>query len=132
MIFAFPEKIKMCNYRLRGFCRRFAPEYIGQGEQRGDGSSPSSPTVAATGRRATQKQYLQNYRFTTISRPFFTILRKVKRRCISAADRRQKPSRTLGQMISNVWVNDPERLVKRSRRFFRKNKSLPPKPRASK
>ena len=39
-----------------------------------------------------------------------------------------KRSRTFGQMILNVWVNDPERLVKRSRTFSGKNTMPRPKP----
>ena len=52
----------MCNYRLQGFCRRFAPEYGEQSEQRSDGVSAAEFRRRRTGLSGAQKwpwRYMQ-------------------------------------------------------------------------
>ena len=69
--------------------------------------------------------WLQSWIFKSLSHSE-TFLRRIAAENVH--DHPGKPSRRFGQLILKVWVNDPERLTKRSRRFFRMNESPPPKP----
>ncbi|MBQ5531172.1 MAG: hypothetical protein IIT98_04105 [Kiritimatiellae bacterium] len=131
--FAHSAKNQNVQLSIEGILPRFAAEYNVQGGRRGKGAPPRPSAAATLIRRGGAETSLPKLTiYGNYDAVFYDFTKAIEQRCILTADHRQKPSRTFGQMILKVWVNDPERLTKRSRRFFRKNESSSPKLRASK